>query len=297
MESHSDVEANAEVQEIIMKIQLAREKLQKSSFYAKFVKQIENPEMMTRIEKVRSIDPHHSQLQVVLYGVGVIDPHNNENTDVEPQHMQLCLAILMRENFEWVRDIVVYDPVLSTIEQEAINALDCNFLSVNENGRRTVNRPTLFFMPHCDLSLTDNVLQANWTHENLNKIIILGNSLKNYDLDKEFFAYHRLTKKIEVVLDSDHMLHEMPLPHTTISLSGARHCSIGRLYERSFYNLSWHFFDWDGSLHGFQRQDPKMFAFNIVKCNKSMEKVMEKIRLGMRKLRNSSFYKKKSWKT
>lgn len=96
MESHSDAEVNTEVQEIIMKIQLAREKLQKFSFYTKFVKQIENPEMMTRIEKVTSIDPHNPQLQVVLYGVGVIDPHNNKNTDVEPQHMQLCLAILMR---------------------------------------------------------------------------------------------------------------------------------------------------------------------------------------------------------
>lgn len=86
------------------------------------------------------------------------------------------------------------------------------------------------------------------------------------------------------------MLHEMPLPNTTISLSGARHCSIGRLYERSFNNLSWHFFDWGGSFHGFQRLDAKMFALDIVKSNKSVEKAMEKIRLGMRKLRNSSFY-------
>jgi hypothetical protein len=144
---------------------------------------------------------------------------------------------------------VVYDPVLSTVEQNAINAFNCNCLSVNENGRRTVNRPTLFFMPHCDITLTDSVLEANWTPENLNKIIILGNSLKRYDLDEEYFAYRRLTNKVQVILDSDHMLHEMPLPQTDIS--------IDLLYTRSFHGLSWHFFDWNGSLHGFREAGPK----------------------------------------
>jgi len=268
MESHSDAEVNTEVQEIIKKIQLALEKLQKSSFYTEFVKQIQNPEMMARIERVRSTDPHHSQLQVVLYGVGEMDPnnktnaaaHHNSDTDIEAHHMQLCLAILLRENFEWVHDIVVYDPVLSTFEQEAINAFDCNYLSVNEDGRRTVDRPTLFYMPHCEITLTDRVLEANWTPENLNKIIIIGNSLKDYDRYKEHFRYHLITNKIQVILESDHTLHEMPLPHTT-NFS---------LYSRSFKDLNWHFFDWDDSLHSFEhrnliREKPRKIILDVLR--------------------------------
>ena len=46
MECHSDAEVNTEVQEISKKIHLALEKLQKSSFYTEFVKQIQNPEMI-----------------------------------------------------------------------------------------------------------------------------------------------------------------------------------------------------------------------------------------------------------
>ena len=54
--------------------------------------------------------------------------------------------------------------------------------------------------------------------ENLNNIIIFGNSLKRYDLDEEYFAYRLLTNKVQVILDSDHMLHKMPLPQTDISI-------------------------------------------------------------------------------
>jgi len=54
MDSYSDVEINTKVQEIIKKIQLALEKLEKSSFYSKFMKQMQNPEMLARIERVKS---------------------------------------------------------------------------------------------------------------------------------------------------------------------------------------------------------------------------------------------------
>jgi hypothetical protein len=127
-----------------------------------------------------------------------------------------------------------------------------------------------------DLTVTDSVLEANWTPENLNKIIILGNSLKRYDLDEEYFAYRPLTNKVQVILDSDHMLHEMSLPQTDIS--------INLLYTRSFHGLSWHFFDWNDSLHGFERQNPRMFAAN----NGTTEEIIKKIHLAREKLEKSS---------
>ena len=182
MEIDSNVEVNTNVEEIIKNIQLARDKLEKSSFLTEFMEQTQNPETVARIERVLGTDPEHSQFQIVLYGVGVMTPDKENPVDVEPNHMHLCLAILLREKFDWVHDIVVYDPVLSTMEKEAINAFDCNCLSFDENCRRTVNRPTLFFMPHLPIFLTENVLEANWSPENLNKIIILGKNSKGFDL-------------------------------------------------------------------------------------------------------------------
>jgi hypothetical protein len=56
-------------------------------------------------------------------------------------------------------------------------------------------------------------------------------------LDKEIFAYHRCTKKFQVILDDDHMLHEMSLPLLQTDIS------IEPLYRISFHDLSWNFFD------------------------------------------------------
>jgi len=258
-----DVEINTKVEKIIDKIWRALEKVEKSSFYAEILKQMQEPKFVALIEKVISTDPHHSQLQLVLYGVGRMDfneeepermeePETNQKNesefDLECNRMQLCLAILLRENFQWVNDIVVYDPVLSGVDQKAIHVLDCTYLSVNENGRRTVDKPTLFFMPHCELNLCGNVLEANWTSANLNKIIILANGFKYYKENEKHFPYHAHANKMKPILDSDHMLHEIPLPRIDRAIDGL---SIAL----AFVNLSWHFFDWNGSLHGFNSEE------------------------------------------
>jgi hypothetical protein len=224
MEDNS-MEGNTEANAITEKIQLSLEKLESSSFYEEFQHQMQDSEMVERIKRVITTDPDHSQLQLVLYGLGKIDSDEVVRS-LDHNHMQLSLAILLRERFQWVSDIVVYDPVLSPIERMAINAFNCTCLSVNENGRRKVDKPTLFFMPHCPFDLFANVLEENWMPTNLNKIIILGNNFHRF---KEEF-YHVL-KSMPVILNSDHVLHETPLPFPE-----------RRISMRAFGSLSWHFF-------------------------------------------------------
>ena len=65
-----DSESNGEVQELINRIELVKEKLEKSSFYEEFTKQMEQREMVERIESVIGGDRRYSQLQLVLYGRG-----------------------------------------------------------------------------------------------------------------------------------------------------------------------------------------------------------------------------------
>jgi hypothetical protein len=89
-----DIETNGKVQELIKKIQLAQEKLEKSLFYVEFMEQMQDPEMVERIERVIRADPRYSKLQLVLYGIGTMDS--------EHIHMQLAFAILLRERFQIV---------------------------------------------------------------------------------------------------------------------------------------------------------------------------------------------------
>ena len=57
--------------------------------------------------------------------------HNDRDTNVEPNHMQLAFSILLREKFEWVKNIMVYNPSISLIERTAMNALNCTRLIRN----------------------------------------------------------------------------------------------------------------------------------------------------------------------
>jgi hypothetical protein len=48
-------------------------------------------------------------------------------------------------------------------------------LPTDEAGARSVTAATLFYMPHCEAGLYDNLLAANWSRAALPRIAILGN--------------------------------------------------------------------------------------------------------------------------
>ena len=53
-------------------------------------------------------------------------------------------------------------------------------LEEDEEGGRHVEAPTLFYMPHCEAVLYDNLLKANWSRASLPLLAIIGNSFKTY---------------------------------------------------------------------------------------------------------------------
>ena len=80
-------------------------------------------EIITRIESVIGTCPDLSQIQVLLCGVGAREP--NQKTDVEPNHMQMNLAI----DFGYF------------VKEKNLNGC---IQSSARNGRRTMNRPRCF---------------------------------------------------------------------------------------------------------------------------------------------------------
>ncbi|MEE6504540.1 hypothetical protein FKM82_005230 [Ascaphus truei] len=73
--------------------------------------------------------------------------------------------------------------LLLLLEQLQISVLKKFGLTVildNEEGKRAVCGPTVFYMLHCGKALYNNVLWRNWSQEALSKMIIIGNSFKGF---------------------------------------------------------------------------------------------------------------------
>uniref|UniRef100_A0A673HRG3 SRR1 domain containing n=1 Tax=Sinocyclocheilus rhinocerous TaxID=307959 RepID=A0A673HRG3_9TELE len=61
-------------------------------------------------------------------------------------------------------------------EYDALKELGFTVLTENEEGKRAVYQPTLFYLMHCGKALYNNLLWRNWTPQTLPKLIIIGNS-------------------------------------------------------------------------------------------------------------------------
>jgi hypothetical protein len=90
-------------------------------------------------------------------------------------------------------DLYIFDPVFTPSEILVLGKMGVNLIQHNEvpiqlgpldwsftqQGKRKVENPTIFFMPHCGQGLYNNVLLANWG-PSLEHIFVLGNSFHRY---------------------------------------------------------------------------------------------------------------------
>ncbi|KDO32270.1 hypothetical protein SPRG_02749 [Saprolegnia parasitica CBS 223.65] len=121
--------------------------------------------------------PLETPLQLVAYGVGSF-AHGPSGNAI----YQLACASLLREflaTHEALAEAFIYDPIMTEDDNEVAAAMDLAVLETNEQGQRTAQTRTLFFMPHCGKQLYQNVLLSNW--RSLEKVYVLGNSFAAYD--------------------------------------------------------------------------------------------------------------------
>ena len=121
---------------------------------------------------------------IVCYGIG-----NFGTKRPSAPLWQLALAILMREQFcpkessqnESV-EMYYFEPLMTKEESKVLEHLGIEIIEENERGKRSIQNDddsiTLFFMPHCPMSLYTNLFHTNWDF--LQKVLIFGNSLDNY---------------------------------------------------------------------------------------------------------------------
>jgi hypothetical protein len=237
-----------DLETLMNKMKHSIKSMEKSKFYREFLRQMNGSQIMGEMRRVQQTDVNHVPFQMVLYGLGSI-----ENS--EASRLQLALAILMKKDSEWISEIEIYDPVLSPLDREVINRLGCTCLSHNENARRTAEAPTLFYMPHCPMDLYNNVLHANWTADNLNRIVVLGNPLSAYKRDFKDISIssghlRRVPKDhlryiVAIVNDASTCEFEVPVRYqeeeeatSEITTSTVRHV---------FNDFAWHFFPFRGT--------------------------------------------------
>ncbi|KAG1891331.1 SRR1-domain-containing protein [Suillus subluteus] len=89
-------------------------------------------------------------------------------------------------------DVSVYDPVFTDADKALFQSLGMRCLAdtaslfvrrvpiLFQDGKHEVERPTILYMPHCDLKLYENIIGANWSEEQLARIIFISNRFSDY---------------------------------------------------------------------------------------------------------------------
>uniref|UniRef100_V9KVB6 SRR1-like protein n=1 Tax=Callorhinchus milii TaxID=7868 RepID=V9KVB6_CALMI len=122
-----------------------------------------------------SVEPGGDPLDCVCYGIG------NFSTSVTSRY-QLALLLLLLESLQVPRArCLLFDPLFSEWEREFLRELGMTVLKDNEEGKRAVDRPTLFYMIHCGKALYNNLLWRNWSPGRLAQITLIGNSFKGIE--------------------------------------------------------------------------------------------------------------------
>ncbi|GJM94428.1 hypothetical protein PR202_ga11069 [Eleusine coracana subsp. coracana] len=152
--------------------------------------------------------------------------------------LQLALAALLR------RDLLpttaaaadLFDPVLSAAECAAAAALGFSVPRLDDGCRRRVEECTLFYMPHCEASLYDALLAANWeSPAQLRRVCVLGNSFRRYVTQAKENRAGPAAKAAHVLAAERFAWEER--------VDEAGCVDEDDWFTRAFNETSWHFFE------------------------------------------------------
>ncbi|XP_039218461.1 SRR1-like protein isoform X1 [Crotalus tigris] len=114
-------------------------------------------------------------LRCVCYGLGNF-------CSCGKARLQLAFLLLLLEELKIPPEMCfVFDPIFSTLETEVLGGLGLTVLQWNEEGKRSIEGPTLFYMIHCGKALYNNLLWSNWSAEALSQMVVVGNSFRGFE--------------------------------------------------------------------------------------------------------------------
>ncbi|XP_013907855.1 PREDICTED: LOW QUALITY PROTEIN: collagen triple helix repeat-containing protein 1 [Thamnophis sirtalis] len=96
--------------------------------------------------------------------------------------LQLAFLLLLLEGLGVAPEsCFVFDPVFSTLETGLLGGLSLTVLQWNEEGKRSIEGPTHFYMIHCGKVRYNNLLWSNWFAEALPQMVVVGNSFRGFE--------------------------------------------------------------------------------------------------------------------
>ncbi|XP_072444136.1 SRR1-like protein isoform X2 [Chiloscyllium punctatum] len=126
-------------------------------------------------QKKHNTDHCRNTLNSVCYGIG------NFSSSISSRY-QLALLFLLLETLQIPRDgCLLFDPLFTEWEKKFLKDCGMVVLEENEEGKRSIDRPTLFYMIHCGKALYNNLLWKNWSPQKLAQTILIGNSFKGIE--------------------------------------------------------------------------------------------------------------------
>ena len=76
-------------------------------------------------------------------------------------------------------NIILSCTLPTDVDAGVISLLGGTMLTENESCKRSVNTDcdasVVFFMPHCDLVLYNNLISSNWSAKGLERVVLIGN--------------------------------------------------------------------------------------------------------------------------
>ncbi|KAH0714559.1 hypothetical protein KY284_007464 [Solanum tuberosum] len=278
MELNPDSHIQDEAERLFKEMKLMKQNVKNSEFYAG---------MLLDLEK---INPHlvllevglYSKAKVVIYGLGSIEFSYNSQ-------FQLAVVLLLKDHVEWIGKIEIFDPVMTTADIKVFKKFGLEVLTNDENCKRKVQGPTMFYMPSPCFNLLGNLLGANWSSSSLDQIFLLTNSLRATRMNLPLWDPFTLETKLRLAI-----IHEFT---AEISINTNDH----QMYASFFHDFAWHFFKVNEELREYdwlytQRYLEIVFSedFKRNKTSKEFAQNLGSIR-GPRQFRNCSVPHQVGW--
>lgn len=150
-------------------------------------------------------------LECVCYGLGCF------SSCVSARYQLAMLLLLLDAGQIPLKNCSVYDPAFSSGERDVLKELGVTVLTENEEGKRLVTKPTLFYLMHCGKALYNNLLWKNWSTRCLPLMVIIGNSfcgMRDRTIEREFKRdYSYITQAVSVCEE-----RQLPCPSRLIDV-------------------------------------------------------------------------------
>ncbi|KAF9172615.1 sensitivity to red-light reduced protein [Mortierella sp. AD011] len=111
---------------------------------------------------------------MIFYGIGSIETSRNSQ-------FQLALGLCLKEIIQVTGTISISDPIMTEFDRQLAEKLGLSVVEADGKTKHQIKASTLLYMPHCPKGLYSHVLEANWSREKLNQLVILGNRFTMYD--------------------------------------------------------------------------------------------------------------------